>query len=278
MQRVNDDDAEIAVLNAKFAKWQMTEEEYNLQAQLIREDAALAEQEAKALADESELTLIQQQNQRKLELTAAFNAEKAGIDFSYHKQAVSFSKAVKKGEWAAAAGHGAKMLGGAAKQFAGVFKLQKAFSLAKAVMELPAAVQSSWNAAGGYPMGIIPAGVMLATGLSNISKIKSGSFSQAHSGLTNVPREGTFLLDKGERVIKRDQNRDLTDFLAEGGVGGGTSIETLEMTIVIENGESLIEMEETELQTLLADKFIPALDALSSQGIRQQDFTVGEQL
>ena len=46
----------------------------------------------------------------------------------------------------------------------------------------------------------------------------------AHGGLTEVPRTGTYVLDKGERVISGDQNRDLTRFLRAGGAGGGVIV------------------------------------------------------
>lgn len=36
---------------------------------------------------------------------------------------------------------------------------------------------------------------------------------QAHDGMTNIPKEGTYNLDGGERIVKRNQNQDLTDFL-----------------------------------------------------------------
>ena len=36
---------------------------------------------------------------------------------------------------------------------------------------------------------------------------------QAHDGMTNVPTEGSYILDKQERVISPDQNTDLTSFL-----------------------------------------------------------------
>lgn len=39
----------------------------------------------------------------------------------------------------------------------------------------------------------------------------------AHSGLGSVPREGTYLLNQGERVVAPEQNRDLTNFLRGGG-------------------------------------------------------------
>lgn len=50
----------------------------------------------------------------------------------------------------------------------------------------------------------------------------------AHGGLTNVPKESTFLLDRGERVVSPEQNRDLTDYL-EGKGGNGMQHITLEI-------------------------------------------------
>lgn len=52
----------------------------------------------------------------------------------------------------------------------------------------------------------------------------------AHNGLDNIPREGTWLLDGGERVLNPNQNRDLTQYLRNannvgaGGGGGGITI------------------------------------------------------
>lgn len=48
----------------------------------------------------------------------------------------------------------------------------------------------------------------------------------AHNGLDNIPREGTWLLDGGERVLNPNQNRDLTQYLRNAnnvGAGGGAS-------------------------------------------------------
>ncbi|MDF0731015.1 phage tail tape measure C-terminal domain-containing protein [Pseudomonas entomophila] len=51
----------------------------------------------------------------------------------------------------------------------------------------------------------------------------------AHDGIDNIPREGTWLLDGGERVLNPNQNRDLTQYLrsandAGGGAGQGGGI------------------------------------------------------
>ncbi|GAB2191780.1 hypothetical protein MAH1_33880 [Sessilibacter sp. MAH1] len=41
----------------------------------------------------------------------------------------------------------------------------------------------------------------------------------AHAGMNSIPREGTYLLDGGERIVAPEQNRDLTNFLQGGGSG-----------------------------------------------------------
>ena len=45
----------------------------------------------------------------------------------------------------------------------------------------------------------------------------AGLAGMAHDGLDYVPREGTWLLDEGERVVDRRTNADLKDYLAKAG-------------------------------------------------------------
>lgn len=62
--------------------------------------------------------------------------------------------------------------------------------------------------------GMISAGIAAAQGIQ-------GMF---HDGIDNVPNTGTYLLEKGERVVDRRLNEDLTQALsAGGGVGGGSN-------------------------------------------------------
>ena len=37
----------------------------------------------------------------------------------------------------------------------------------------------------------------------------------AHDGIDNIPKEGTWLLDGGERVLNPQQNKDLTNYLSQ---------------------------------------------------------------
>lgn len=53
-----------------------------------------------------------------------------------------------------------------------------------------------------------------------IAAASSTLAGMAHSGIDNIPKEGTWLLDKGERVLSPRQNRDLTQFLTQTNGGG----------------------------------------------------------
>ncbi|MCK5609647.1 hypothetical protein KAR91_47680 [Candidatus Pacearchaeota archaeon] len=98
--------------------------------------------------------------------------------------------------------------------------------------------------------------------------------ASAHGGLTNVPNESTYLLQKGERVLSPNQNSDFTSFInnSEGGGGRGIVIENLSISILenATNIDSLLNLSEPEMEELVAGRIIKSLDALNEQGIRPE--------
>ena len=62
----------------------------------------------------------------------------------------------------------------------------------------------------GPALGAAAAGSVLVTGGAYAAKVAG----IAHGGLTDVPQESTYLLQKGERVLSPNQNRDFTRFIA----------------------------------------------------------------
>ena len=52
----------------------------------------------------------------------------------------------------------------------------------------------------------------------------------AHDGIDNIPKEGTWLLDRGERVVDSRTNADLKDYLAKGAGSGGDVNITVNVT------------------------------------------------
>lgn len=152
------------------------------------------------------------------------------------------------------------------------FKIGKAAAIAQATINTIQMAISGFATTPFFPLGIIMGAAAIAIGAAQISKLKSTQFSggQAHAGMTNIPSEGTYLLDKGERVIQPEQNKDLTSFLNKGeeGGGGGTQIGSVSVSITVPDGRALRDMSRDDWQELVADKVVPALNALDRKGVR----------
>ena len=126
------------------------------------------------------------------------------------------------------AGYMEGMLGGFAslvdensKTYAVLFGAQKAFAVAQAMLNIPAAYSKAYDAVVGTPFVgpyIAPAVGAAAAALqvAQAASMKSVNISgMAHDGIDNIPQEGTWLLDGGERVLNPEQNKDLTRYLSE---------------------------------------------------------------
>jgi len=89
---------------------------------------------------------------------------------------------------------------------------------AGAALALATGGASATTAAGLYTSSL---GAMVAANAALLAPV-----GIAHGGLTNVPTESTYLLDRGERVLSPNQNKDLTDFMSakKGGGGGGGDV------------------------------------------------------
>lgn len=61
----------------------------------------------------------------------------------------------------------------------------------------------------------------------------------AHDGIDSIPKEGTWLLDKGERVVDRRTNEDLKDFLSDSGKGKGDV--TIPISVNVTAGQDVSE-------------------------------------
>lgn len=85
--------------------------------------------------------------------------------------------------------------------------------------------------------------------------VGSGLAGMAHSGMTDIPDQGTWLLDKGERVVDSKTNQDLKQFISEGGKGKTP----VNMTVNINGGDeqsvmkSLPKLKEAVLEIVNAD-------------------------
>lgn len=109
------------------------------------------------------------------------------------------------------------------------FYLKKAMSMAEILINGAVAVSEALKM--GPIMGPVMAGVMGALTGAQLgiaaSQQYQGLSGQAHDGIDNIPAEGTWRLDKGERVVSSSVNRDLKQGLKKinGGKVGNTTID-----------------------------------------------------
>lgn len=113
-----------------------------------------------------------------------------------------------------------------------MFALSKGFSIAQATLNLSTAISQAMA----DPSALSPAqkfanmATIASAGAALIQQIMGATLTgMAHSGITEVPQEGTWLLQKGERVLSAQQNADFTNFMSGGNNGsagnqGGTTI------------------------------------------------------
>lgn len=107
----------------------------------------------------------------------------------------------------------AKFAGKNSKAHKAMFALEKATSIARSIMAINTGIALA--AANPFPLNL---GAMATVGAATAGLVSEiSSVGIAHGGLDNVPKEATYLLDKGERVLSPKQNKDLTQFIEKNG-------------------------------------------------------------
>jgi len=108
------------------------------------------------------------------------------------------------------------VLGESSRGYKAMFAIQKAYDFVSAQSASFTAIAKAWSSAP-FPANLgAVATTTLQTGIipAAIQALAPPSLrGQAHNGIANVPREGTWFLDKDERVVKPDDNRKLSRFL-----------------------------------------------------------------
>lgn len=96
-----------------------------------------------------------------------------------------------------------------------MFAASKAFSIAQSIMAIQTGIAQA--AALPFPVNLGAIASVIAATASIVSTISSVTMptGQAHDGIDYVPKEGTWLLDKGERVLSPRQNADFTRMMRD---------------------------------------------------------------
>lgn len=110
------------------------------------------------------------------------------------------------------------------------------------------------------------ANATLGLGMAGVGMIAAQTISgMAHDGIDNIPKEGTWLLDKGERVVDSRTNGDLKDYLANQKSGGG-DVKISQTIVVNTDGSAKVD---TEGQKQLAQGFQAMMEAYTRKEMRQ---------
>ncbi|MBK5014000.1 hypothetical protein [Pantoea sp. S62] len=114
-------------------------------------------------------------------------------------------------------------LGAGSRAASAAFALQKGISMAQIVLNLQTALSSAL--ATPFPASLAAYAQVLSLGASIVTTAKGAASGKAHSGIDEVPGSGdqTWILQGGERVVQKDQNKRLTEFLDNQSSGSKTS-------------------------------------------------------
>ena len=112
------------------------------------------------------------------------------------------------------------VLGEESSYYQAAFAMAQGMAAAKVALNAPETYSNVYNAVSGIPYvgpyiaPVVAAGAV-AVQLAQAAMVGNVKLTgMAHDGIDNIPEEGTWLLDGGERVLNSKQNEDLTKYLA----------------------------------------------------------------
>lgn len=144
------------------------------------------------------------------------------------------------GMWQTGAGNVADIMAGVFGESSAAakaaFAVSKGIAIAQAVINIQQGISEAIKL--GWPMGIAAGLQVAAQGASIVRTIKGTAIQgQAHDGWDSLPSTGTYNLEKGERVVGKSLNQDLTKYLSnqDGSKSGDIKIDA--PLIINSNGQ-----------------------------------------
>lgn len=144
------------------------------------------------------------------------------------------------GMWQTGAGNVADIMAGVFGESSAAakaaFAVSKGIAIAQAVINIQQGISEAIKL--GWPMGIAAGLQVAAQGASIVRTIKGTAIQgQAHDGWDSLPSTGTYNLEKGERVVGKSLNQDLTKYLSnqDGSKSGDINIDA--PLIINSNGQ-----------------------------------------
>lgn len=192
-----------------------------------------ARAELNAWYDE-QLELLDEYRAERSDLTAVWDEREAALK-QEHEDNIAEIERARQLAGLAAAEETFGNLADLARTFAGeqsdafkvLFAIEKGAAIARSIVAIQAGIAQA--AAAPFPANLAAMATVAAQTASIVSTIQSTTIQgQAHDGLMSVPKTGTYLLERGERVTTAETSAKLDKTLdsvkSEGGMGGGIRI------------------------------------------------------
>ncbi|QXR26638.1 transglycosylase SLT domain-containing protein [Acinetobacter junii] len=212
----------------------------------------------------ADFVLIAQQREA---IWQAHNDRMAMIERQYESDSLNLKLSTYGGILSASADFFGAMLGNSNDAYKALFFAQKSFALAQAGMNVYKSASDAYANE--------PGTVWQKMGAAALATLESGKFvalleaatpvGMAHSGIDNIPNEGTWLLDKGERVLSPRQNTDLTSYLNNQKQGSTSSVQ-ISQQITFADGSAKVD---TQGQKDVAQSLDNAMSAWARRESRQ---------
>jgi len=103
-----------------------------------------------------------------------------------------------------------------------LFAISKAFTIAETTLNMYNAITDAW-ATGATVADKVAAAAMVASGMLTIIQ-SAKAVGMAHDGMDSIPESGTWLLQKGERVVAERTSKKLDDQLSRIEAGGNMNV------------------------------------------------------
>ncbi|WP_457794893.1 hypothetical protein [Acinetobacter baumannii] len=146
-----------------------------------------------------------------------------------------------------------------------MFAIQKGFAIAQSMIAIQQGIANAMSLP--FPANLAAAATVAAETASIIGNIKAiGLTGMAHNGIDNIPREGTWLLDGGERVLNPQQNKDLTNYLNNRQNGSSEGNVQISQQITFADGSASVN---TQGQKQIAESLNNAMNDWARRESRQ---------
>lgn len=220
------------------------------------EDAQSRRNEAFKQALEWQLITQDEYQKKLLDSEREYQADRASLAFNSGESiAGSFSDMFKTigGEQSSA--------------YKAMFAIEKGFAIAQSIMAIQTGIANAMSLP--FPANLGAAATVAMETANIVSTIQSISLvGMAHDGLDNIPEEGTWLLDEGERVLSKRQNSDFTAFLDQQSKGEGSLSEKIQISQSIVFSDSGAKID-TKGQKQIAGSLNNAMDAWARKACGQ---------